>query len=46
MSHMNYRRRNPVAKFMNRVSRPATHSDRTKYKRNAKHRKEWAYDSE
>jgi len=37
-NHMNYRRRNPVAKFMNAVARPQTHRDRTQYKRKAKHR--------
>lgn len=38
MAHVNFRRKNPVAKNLNAVNRPQTHRDRTKYARNPKHR--------
>ena len=35
---VNHRRANPTAKFLNRVNRPSTHKDRTKYSRKPKYR--------
>jgi len=32
------RKKNPVARFMNDFNKPATHKDRTKYSRKAKHK--------
>ena len=34
------RKRNPVAHFMNQVSKPKTERDRTKYRRKDKHKKD------
>ena len=33
------RTKNPVARFMNDFNKPATHQDKTKYSRKAKHTK-------
>jgi len=38
MSHVNHRRRNPVAKFMNQISRPQTHKSKKDYRRAPKYR--------
>ena len=32
------KRRSPVKKFMDRLTRPATHKDKTKYERRKKHK--------
>ncbi len=32
------RKRNPVAKFMDKVNRPSTHKDKSKYTRKEKHK--------
>jgi len=37
MSHVNHRRKNPVARVLNRVHRPATHRSIKDYRRRAKH---------
>jgi hypothetical protein len=33
---MNYRRKNPVARVLNRVNRPQTHREKTQYRRREK----------
>jgi hypothetical protein len=35
---INWRRKNPVARVLNQVNRPATHKDKTKYNRKPKYR--------
>jgi hypothetical protein len=39
---INYRRKNPVARVLNRVNKPQTHRDRTQYQRKEKFQQKWA----